>query len=132
MVWLDASLSMLAPDERPTFERAKAGSAPPRDVAGDRVGLTAFAPQRKPSPLTIDAGVRWCSITQPDQNSVLAGSLARVRQNRSPAAEKGADRALTLMRRVGARRVGRQSSPDVRRRPGISLSTPGSGTIKAR
>ena len=102
---LDASLSMLAPDERPNrLERMKEEVRRLRAMSpGDRVGLTAFAGRSYVlSPLTIDAGALdlFLDNLNPTVVGQAGSSLARaIRQGTDLLAlqKTGADRALVLM-----------------------------------
>lgn len=102
---LDASLSMLAPDERPNrLERMKDEVRRLRAMSpGDRVGLTAFAGRSYVlSPLTIDAGALdlFLDNLNPSVVGQAGSSLARaIHQGTDLLAlqKSGADRALVVM-----------------------------------
>lgn len=135
---LDASLSMMAPDERPNrLERMKQEVRRLRAMSrGDRVGLIAFAGRSYVlSPLTIDAGALDLFLDNLDPTVVgqAGSSLARaIRQGTDLLllTKSGADRALVVMSDgeafedvqdvvAEARRTGQQ---------GINLVTVGFGT----
>lgn len=135
---LDASLSMMAPDERPNrLERMKQEVRRLRAMSrGDRVGLIAFAGRSYVlSPLTIDAGALDLFLDNLDPSVVgqAGSSLARaIRQGTDLLllTKSGADRALVVMSDgeafedvedivAEARRAGQQ---------GVNLVTVGFGT----
>ncbi len=135
---LDASLSMMAPDERPNrLERMKQEVRRLRAMSrGDRVGLIAFAGRSYVlSPLTIDAGALDLFLDNLDPSVVgqAGSSLSRaIRQGTDLLllTKSGADRALVVMSDgeafedvqdivAEARRAGQQ---------GINLVTVGFGT----
>jgi Ca-activated chloride channel family protein len=135
---LDASLSMMAQDERPSrMERMKAEVRRLRDVSpGDRIAVLAFAGRSYVlSPLTIDGGALDLFLDNLDPSVVgqAGSSLARtIKQGVELATltNSGADRALVVMSDgeafepiedvvAEAKRAGSQ---------GVSLVTVGFGT----
>jgi len=137
---LDASLSMLAPDERPNrLERMKQEVRRLRAMSrGDRVGLIAFAGRSYVlSPLTVDAGALDLFLDNLDPSVVgqAGSSLARTLRQGTDLlllTKSGADRALVVMSDgeafedvqdviAEARRAGQQ---------GISVVTVGFGTTE--
>lgn len=137
---LDASLSMMAADERPDrLSRMKQEVRRLREMSrGDRVGLIAFAGRSYVlSPLTVDAGALDLFLDNLDPTVVgqAGSSLARaIRQGTDLLllTKTGADRALIVMSDgeafedvqdvvTEARRTGQQ---------GISLVTVGFGTTE--
>ena len=137
---LDASLSMLAPDERPNrLERMKQEVRRLRELSGgDRVALIAFAGRSYIlSPLTIDAGALdlFLDNLNPTVVGQAGSSLARaIRQGTDllMLSKSGADRAIVLMSDGEAFEASEEITAEAKRAKdqGISLVTVGFGTIQ--
>jgi len=135
---LDASLSMLAPDERPSrLARMKQEVRRLRAMSrGDRVGLIAFAGRSYVlSPLTIDAGALDLFLDNLDPSVVgqAGSSLAKaIRQGTDLLllTKSGSDRALVLMSDGEAFEAVEDVIAEARRagQANISLVTVGFGT----
>jgi Ca-activated chloride channel homolog len=135
---LDASLSMLATDERPNrLERMKEEVRRLREMSrGDRVGLIAFAGRSYVlSPLTIDAGALDLFLDNLDPSVVgQAGSSlsGAIRQGTDllTLTKTGADRALIVMSDGEAFEPQDNVVAEAKRaaQQGISLVTVGFGT----
>jgi len=144
---LDASLSMLATDDKPNrLERMKQEVRRLREMSrGDRVGLIAFAGRSYVlSPLTIDAGALDLFLDNLDPSVVgqAGSSLARaIRQGTDLLllTRTGADRALVVMSDgeafesvedvvAEARRAGQQNISVVT----VGFGSPGGATIPIR
>ncbi|HZF67811.1 MAG TPA: VWA domain-containing protein, partial [Gemmatirosa sp.] len=138
VVAVDASLSMLAPDERPTrLERAKQEVRRLRALApGDRTALVAFAGRSYIlTPLTTDAGALNLFLDNLDPSVVgqAGSSLARaIRQSTEllQSTKSGSDRAIVVL----SDGEGFEPVEDVRTaaeeaaQAGIALVTVGFGT----
>lgn len=137
---LDASLSMMAPDERPNrLERMKDEVRRLRELSsGDRVGLIAFAGRSYIlSPLTIDAGALdlFLDNLNPTVVGQAGSSLARaIRQGTDllSLSKSGADRALVVMSDGEAFESQEEVTAEAQRakEQGIVLVTVGFGTTK--
>ena len=137
---LDASLSMLAPDERPNrLERMKQEVRRLRELSsGDRVALIAFAGRSYIlSPLTIDAGALdlFLDNLNPTVVGQAGSSLARaIRQGTDllMLSKSGADRAIVLMSDGEAFEATEEVVAEAKRtkEQGISLVTVGFGTVQ--
>ena len=137
---LDASLSMLAPDERPNrLERMKEEVRRLRDMsAGDRVGLIAFAGRSYVlSPMTVDAGALdlFLDNLNPTVVGQAGSSLARaIRQGTDllSLSKSGSDRALVLMSDGEAFEAVDEVVAEAKRAKdmGVSLVTVGFGTTQ--
>lgn len=137
---LDASLSMMAPDERPNrLERMKEEVRRLRAMSpGDRVGLIAFAGRSYVlSPMTIDAGALdlFLDNLNPTVVGQAGSSLARaIRQGTDLLAltKTGADRALVLMSDGEAFESVEEVIAEAKRAKdeGISVVTVGFGTTQ--
>lgn len=135
---LDASLSMMAADERPDrLSRMKQEVRRLREMSrGDRVGLIAFAGRSYVlSPLTVDAGALDLFLDNLDPSVVgqAGSSLARaIRQGTDLLllTKTGADRALIVMSDGEAFEDVQEVVAEARRtgQQGISLVTVGFGT----
>src|SRR4051794_913987 len=137
---LDASLSMLAPDERPNrLERMKQEVRRLRELSGgDRVALIAFAGRSYIlSPLTIDAGALdlFLDNLNPTVVGQAGSSLARtIRQGTDllSLTKSGADRALVVMSDGEAFEAVEEVIAEAKRakEQGISVVTVGFGTTQ--
>src|SRR4051812_23035518 len=137
---LDASLSMLAPDERPNrLERMKQEVRRLRQLSGgDRVALIAFAGRSYIlSPLTIDAGALdlFLDNLNPTVVGQAGSSLARaIRQGTDllMLSKSGADRAIVLMSDGEAFEATEEVVAEAKRakEQGISLVTVGFGSAR--
>jgi Ca-activated chloride channel family protein len=135
---LDASLSMLAPDERPNrLERMKDEVRRLRELSGgDRVALIAFAGRSYIlSPLTIDEGALdlFLDNLNPTVVGQAGSSLARaIRQGVDLLAlsKSGADRALVVMSDGEAFEAVEEVTAEAKRAKdlGIAVVTVGFGT----
>jgi len=135
---LDASLSMMAPDERPSrLERMKQEVRRLREMSrGDRVGLIAFAGRSYVlSPLTVDAGALDLFLDNLDPSVVgqAGSSLARaIRQGTDLLllTRSAGDRALIVMSDGEAFEDVQEVVTEARRtgQQGISLVTVGFGS----
>ena len=135
---LDASLSMLAADDKPSrLERMKQEVRRLRAMSGgDRVGLIAFAGRSYVlSPLTIDAGALDLFLDNLDPSVVgqAGSSLARaIRQGTDllSLSKGGADKALVIMSDGEAFEPVEDVTAEARRaaQQGISIVTVGFGT----
>src|SRR4051812_43721267 len=135
---LDASLSMLAPDERPNrLERMKQEVRRLRELSGgDRVALIAFAGRSYIlSPLTIDAGALdlFLDNLNPTVVGQAGSSLAKAMRQGTDLlllTRTGADRALVLMSDGEAFEAVEDVVAEARRaaQQGISVVTVGFGT----
>jgi Ca-activated chloride channel family protein len=135
---LDASLSMMAPDERPNrLERMKQEVRRLRAMSpGDRVALLAFAGRSYVlSPLTIDAGALdlFLDNLNPSVVGQAGSSLARtIRQGVDllNLSKSGADRAIIVMSDGEAFEAVEEVIAEAKRakEEGISLVTVGFGT----
>jgi Ca-activated chloride channel family protein len=137
---LDASLSMLAPDERPNrLERMKQEVRRLRAMSpGDRVALLAFAGRSYVlSPLTIDAGALdlFLDNLNPSVVGQAGSSLARtIRQGVDllNLSKSGADRAIIVMSDGEAFEAVEEVVAEAKRakEQGISVVTVGFGTTQ--
>jgi Ca-activated chloride channel homolog len=137
---LDASLSMLAPDERPNrLERMKEEVRRLRELSGgDRVALIAFAGRSYIlSPLTIDAGALdlFLDNLNPTVVGQAGSSVARaIRQGTDllSLSKSGGDRAIVLMSDGEAFEAVEEVVAEAKRakEQGISLVTVGFGTTR--
>src|SRR3954469_17882141 len=137
---LDASLSMLAPDERPNrLERMKQEVRRLRELSGgDRVALIAFAGRSYIlSPLTIDAGALdlFLDNLNPTVVGQAGSSLAHAIRQATDLlmlSKSGADRAIVLMSDGEAFEAPEEVVAEAKRAKerGISVVTVGFGTAR--
>ena len=137
---VDASLSMLATDERPSrLERVKQEVRRLRAISpGDRVGLLAFAGRSYVlSPITVDGGALDLFLDNLDPSVVgqAGSSIAQtIAQGTSLLAlsKSGADRALVIMSDGEAFEPQDEILASARRakEQGVSLVTVGFGTVQ--